>query len=227
MIFDILTLFPEFFDSFCRTSIIGRACENNLISIRCHNIRDFSDDKHKKVDDVPYGGGAGMVMTPQPLFDAITYVKKLTNDDAPVLFLTPQGKIFKQEHAEMYTQKYTRIILLCGHYEGIDQRIRDTLIDGEISIGQFVLTGGELPAQIFIDALSRLIPGVLGKEESHQEESFSVKLDRNLEYPHYTRPAIFKDMAVPDILLSGHHAHIEQWRKAHTRPSSYFQEEKH
>lgn len=211
MRFDILTIFPQIFESYLNESIIRRAIEKNLIEIYIHNIRDFSKDKHHKVDDIPFGGGAGMVMTPQPLHDAITHVKKLNK--GPVIFLTPDGKTFSQSRAEKLSQK-TGVILLCGRYEGIDQRIRDTLVDEEISIGKYVLTGGELPAMVVLDSLSRLIPGVLGKEESHLEDSFSKSLDRKKEYPHYTRPAVFKGLAVPDILLSGHHVKISKWRKS-------------
>ena len=214
MKFEVLTLFPEAFESFLHTSIMGRALEEKKFEIQIHDIRDFSENKHHKVDDEPFGGGAGMVMTCQPLFDAIEHVKGLMDDNAPVIFLTPSKTVFNQELAERYAEqnKYSRIILLCGHYEGIDQRVRDALVDEELSIGNFVLTGGELPAQIFIDAVGRLIPGVLGKEESHQEESFSKKLDGKIEYPHYTRPSSFRDMDVPEVLLSGHHAKIEEWR---------------
>ncbi len=215
MHFDVLTLFPEAFDSFMKTSIIGRAIESKYISIKIWNIRDFTIDKHKKVDDIPYGGGAGMVMTCQPLFDCIEHVKSETDDEAPVIFLTPHGKTLKQETAERLSdqKKYSRIIFLCGHYEGIDQRVRENLIDMEISIGNFVLTGGELPAQICIDSIARLIPGVIGKEASHQEESFSLKIGREkTEYPHYTRPEEFRGHIVPEILRSGHHAKIEAWR---------------
>lgn len=214
MRFDVLTLFPEAFDSFVSTSIIGRAIESGKIEVVLHDIRKFTTDKHNKVDDVPYGGGAGMVMTCQPLFDAIEHVRGLKKDTAPVIFLTPHGERLDQNLVESLTEiPDERIILLCGHYEGIDQRIRDNCVDREISIGDFVLTGGEIPAQILIDAVGRLMPGVLGKEESHQEESFSEKLDRKTEYPHYTRPADFNGWKVPDVLLSGHHAEIEKWRK--------------
>lgn len=215
MRFDILTLFPEAFDSFLTTSIIGRAMKKKRIEINLINIRDFADNKHKQVDDIPYGGGAGMVLMPQPLFDCIKHVKELAKDTAPVVYLTPHGETFRQELAEEISQKYERLILLCGHYEGIDQRVRDELVDLEISIGNFVVTGGELPVQIIIDAVTRLLPGVLGKEESHQEESFSEKLERKCEYPHYTRPAEYKGLQVPDVLLSGHHAKIEAWRIEH------------
>lgn len=239
MRFDILTLFPEAFDSFCSTSIMGRAVEAGLVEINLYDIRDFSTDKHRKVDDVPYGGGAGMVMACQPLFDAINHVKNLEDDKAPVIYFTAHGIPFCQELAEQaakgqleiknYEFKikeskkttnhspsaiHQRYILLCGHYEGIDQRIREHLVDQEICLGSYILTGGELPAQIFIDSVARLLPGVIGKEESHQEESFSQSLGRDtLEYPHYTRPEDFNGWKVPEVLLSGHHANIESWRK--------------
>ncbi len=234
MRFDILTLFPEAFESFITTSIIGRAIESGIIEIVLHDIRDFSKNKHRKVDDVPYGGGAGMVMTPQPLFDSIAYVKELREDEAPVIFFTPSNNIFDQKMAEKFSEgkfkvlsskckgdeqqmasNINRYILLCGHYEGIDQRVRDELVDIEISMGSFILTGGELPAQIFIDAVARLLPGVIGKSESHEEESFSSKLGRKtIEYPHYTRPEDFRGLLVPDVLRSGHHAKIEEWRRS-------------
>jgi len=213
MKFDVLTLFPESFESFLKTSIIGRAIEDGKIEVRLFDIRDFSENKHHKVDDVPFGGGAGMVMMCQPLFGAIEHVKQLENDNAPVIFMTPQGETFKQETAEELSEAGGRLILLCGHYEGIDQRVRETLVDREISLGNFVLTGGELPAQIIIDGVARLLPGVLGSDESANEESFSKNLDRKLEYPHYTRPAEFRGMDVPEVLLSGHHKNIETWRR--------------
>ena len=218
MRFDVLTIFPEAFESFLKTSIIGRAIENKKIEVNIFDIRKFSEDKHKKVDDVTYGGGAGMVMMCQPIFDCIEQVKDLIKDEALVIFLTPQGKTLDQPMAEKFAEsKNSRLILLCGHYEGIDQRIRDALVDEEISIGNFILTGGELPAQVFIDAISRLLPKVVGKRESVEEESFSKKLNRKLEYPHYTRPAEFRGMEVPQILLSGHHAEIEKWRQQRCR----------
>lgn len=215
MRFDILTIFPNIFNSYLKESIIKRAIKNKLIKIHIHDIRDHTKDKHKRVDDVPFGGGAGMVMTPQPLDDAITHVKK--KNKGPVIFLTPQGQTFTQTKAEKFATKNQDLILICGRYEGIDQRIRDLHVDQEISIGKFVLTGGELPAMVMLDAISRLIPGVLGKEESHQEDSFSTKLNRKKEYPHYTRPATFKGMKVPEVLLSGHHKKIEDWRKSKLR----------
>ncbi len=220
MRFDILTLFPEAFDSFKTTSIIGRAIKANLLDVNTFDIRDFTTNKHRSVDDVPYGGGSGMVMNCQPLFDAINHVKTLVDDNAPVIFFTPHGKTWQQPLAESYANdpKTNRVILLCGHYEGIDQRIRDHLVDEELSLGSYVLTGGELPAQIFIDSVGRLIPGVIGKESSHQEESFSDLLGRDtVEYPHYTRPDEFNGWKVPEVLLSGHHANIETWRKNQCR----------
>jgi len=221
MRFDILTLFPEAFESFLSSSIIGRAVKEKKIEVNLFNIRDFADNKHHKVDDIPYGGGAGMVMSCQPLFACIKHVKKLKKDKAPVIFLTPQGKNFDQILVEklVTTHKNKRIILLCGHYEGIDQRVRDTLVDQEISLGNFIVTGGELPAQIIVDAMSRLIPGVLGKEESFAEESFSITLDRKLEYPHYTRPEEFEGLKVPEVLISGHHKKIAEWRKKNCKDS--------
>ncbi len=216
MRFDILTIFPEAFESFYKTSIIGRALEAKRIEMNFFDIRDFTENKHKKVDDVPFGGGAGMLMTPQPLFSAIEHVKGLKKDNAPIIYFSPGGDVFNQEIAENYASdfesgKISRVILLCGHYEGIDERVK-TIIDREISIGNFVLTGGDLAAQIFVDAVARLKSGVLGSEASAHEESFSEKLDRKIEYPHYTRPSEFRGMKVPDVLLSGHHAEIEKWR---------------
>jgi tRNA (guanine37-N1)-methyltransferase len=211
MRFDILTIFPEIFSSYFSESIIKRAIEKNLLEIYIHDIRKFSKDKHKKVDDVPYGGGAGMLMKAQPLYDAITAVKK--ENKGPVIYMTPQGKTLNQIKVERINKKHEELIILCGRYEGIDQRIRDSLVDEEISIGNYVLTGGELAAMIVIDSVSRLIPGVLGKEDSHLEDSFSKSLNRKKEYPHYTRPEIFKGMEVPKVLLSGHHKKIENWRK--------------
>lgn len=218
MKFQILTLFPQAFDSFKTTSIIGRAVTSEKISIETFDIRHFTNDKHKKVDDVPFGGGAGLVMTCQPLFDAIEHVQNLEEKKAPVIFFSPHGKIWNQRDAEEFANYPTekncdRVIIICGHYEGIDQRVIDELVDIQISMGKFVLTGGELPAQIFIDSVARLLPGVIGKAESHQEESFSEVLDGKLEYPQYTRPADFRGLVIPEVLQSGHHAKIEQWRK--------------
>ena len=202
---NILTLFPEMFDIF-NHSIVGKAREKGLISIEATNIRDYTLNKHKKVDDYPYGGGAGMVMSAQPVVDAIRAAKK--NNKGKVIFLGPRGKTFNQKMAEELS-KEEELIFLCGHYEGIDQRAFKE-VDMEISLGDFVLTGGEMAAIPVIDSILRLVPGVLNKEESHQDESFS---DGLLEYPQYTRPEIFEDERVPDVLLSGHHENIRKWRR--------------
>lgn len=204
MKFDVLTLFPEMFEPL-KTSIIGKAVEKKLIDINITNIRDFSEDKHKKVDDTPYGGGAGMIMKPDVVYRAYQSVKE---NNAKVIYLSPQGKTLNQQKVEDLS-KESHLILLCGHYEGIDQRVLDKIVDEEISIGDYVLTGGEIPAMVLIDSVSRYVEGVL-KQDSIQEESFSNGL---LEYPQYTRPEIFEGEAVPEILLSGHHQNIEKWRK--------------
>ena len=204
MKFDVLTLFPEMFDCL-NQSIIGKASEKNIIDINLINIRDFSEDKHKKVDDTPYGGGAGMVMKPDVVYKA--YNSLDNNNKAKVIYMSPQGKKLDQNKVEELS-KEEHLIILCGHYEGIDQRVLDKIVDEEISIGDYVLTGGELPAMVLIDSVSRYVEGVL-KEESIEEESFSNGL---LEYPQYTRPEVFEGERVPEILLSGHHEKIEQWR---------------
>ena len=204
MKFDVLTLFPEMFQAI-KQSILGRAEEKNLIQINLINIRDFSKDKHKKVDDTPYGGGAGMVMRADVVYDAYKYVQ---NENSKVIYLTPQGKKLDQKKVEELS-KEKHLILLCGHYEGIDQRVIDKIVDEEISIGDYVLTGGELPAMVLIDSVSRYVEGVLS-ESSTNEESFSQGL---LEYPQYTRPETFEGVKVPEILLSGHHENIKKWRE--------------
>ena len=202
---DILTLFPDMFDIF-NHSIIGRAKEKGILEITAINIRDYTLDKHKKVDDYPYGGGAGMVMAPQPIIDTITHVKK--NNKGKVIFLGPRGKKFNHQCAKKLA-KEQELIFICGHYEGIDERAYE-YIDEEYSIGDFILTGGEMAAIPIIDSVCRLIPGVLNKNESFEEESFSNGL---LEYPQYTRPPVYNDKAVPEILLSGNHEKIRLWRK--------------
>ena len=204
MKFDVLTLFPEMFEPL-KQSIIGKAVEKKQIDINLVNIRDFSEDKHKKVDDTPYGGGAGMVMRPDVVYRAYQSVRK---KGAKVIYMSPQGKTLNQQKVEDLS-KEDHLIILCGHYEGIDQRVLDKIVDEEISIGNYVLTGGEIPAMVLIDSVSRYVEGVL-KQESIKEESFSNGL---LEYPQYTRPEIFEGEAVPEILLSGHHENIERWRK--------------
>lgn len=269
MIFHILTIFPEMFQGFLNESILKKAQGKGFIQIHLHDIRDYSKDKHRKVDDTPYGGGAGMVFTPQPLFDCIEAVlqkirtlrlrsvqeskikssePQITADlsdyaDAsfgggvarrqgrppldkggrgdwgrrmpkvPVIYLSPRGQRLTQIRAERLNKKFDQYILICGHYEGIDQRVIDSLVDFELSIGDFVLSGGELAAMVFVDVMSRLTPGVLGNDESHEEETFSKRLGRKKEYPHYTRPAEFRGMKVPEVLLNGNHAEIEKWRR--------------
>ena len=204
MKFDVLTLFPEMFTSLDE-SIIGRAKEKELIEINLINIRDFSKDKHKKVDDTPYGGGAGMVMMPDVVYDAY---KSIEDKNAKVIYMSPQGNKLTQKKVEELA-KEEHLIILCGHYEGIDQRVIDKIVDEEISIGDYVLTGGEIPAMVLIDSVSRYSEGVIA-EESREEESFSNGI---LEYPQYTRPEVFEGERVPEVLLSGHHANIEKWRK--------------
>ena len=204
MRFDVLTLFPNMFD-ILNESILGRAQEKNIININIVNIRDFSKDKHNKVDDTPYGGGAGMVMRADVVYDCYNSVK---TDDSKVIYLSPQGKTLNQDKVKELS-KEKHLILLCGHYEGIDQRVIDEIVDEEISIGDYVLTGGELPAMVLIDSVSRYVEGVLSKD-SIQEESFTDDL---LEYPQYTRPEVFLGKKVPEVLLTGHHQNIEKWRK--------------
>ena len=203
MKFDVLTLFPDMFKSLDE-SIIGKAKERELIEINLINIRDFSKDKHKKVDDTPYGGGAGMVIRPDVVYDAYSSVK---DNNAKVIYLSPQGKVLNQEKVKELS-KEKHLILICGHYEGIDQRVLYEIVDEEISIGDYVLTGGELPAMVLIDSVSRYIAGVLN-EASTKEESFSSNL---LEYPQYTRPEEFRGKKVPEVLISGHHENIKKWR---------------
>lgn len=205
--FDVLTLFPDMFNDIMNESIIGRAVKEGLVEINPVNIRDYTMDKHNRVDDYPYGGGAGMVMQAQPIYDAY---KSIAKDDKsiPVIYMSPQGKKFSQQMAKDLALN-DRIILLCGHYEGVDERVLEEIVTDEISIGDYVLTGGELPAMVIIDTISRLIPGVLA-EDSIEEESFSNGM---LEYPQYTRPVEFMGKKVPEVLLSGHHSNIKKWRE--------------
>ncbi len=213
MKFDVLTIFPEMFDSL-KYSILGRAQENNLIDINLINIRNFSKDKHKKVDDTPYGGGAGMVMKADVIYDSYCSIEN--RDNAKVIYMSPQGNVLNQEKVEKLS-KEKHLILLCGHYEGIDQRVIDEIVDEEISIGDYVLTGGEIPAMVLIDTVCRYVEGVITKE-SIGEESFSNGL---LEYPQYTRPEIFKNQIVPDVLKSGNHQNIKKWRREQSLKSTY------
>lgn len=203
---DILTLFPEMFDGVFGSSMLGRAQANGLLTVRMHNIRDYADNKHRKTDDYPFGGGAGMVMMPQPIFDCMAAVQG--TDKVHKILLTPRGSLLTTKRAQELSG-LDRLILLCGHYEGVDERV-NTIIDEELSIGDYVLTGGELPAMVLVDCLARFIPGVLGSEESALDESHS---DGLLEYPQYTRPAVFRGMEVPQILQNGHHANIRKWRQ--------------
>lgn len=206
MNFYVLTLFPEMIEKSLDCSIIGRAQKESIINIEYINIRDFSENKQKQVDDYPYGGGAGMLMQPQPIFSAYNSIAK---ENMRVIYLTPQGQVFNQKKA-FELSKEKDIALICGHYEGIDERVIEEIVTDEISIGDFVLTGGEFAALSVIDAVSRLVPGVLGKQESFENESFT---DGLLEYPQYTRPPVFMGKQVPEILLSGHHKNIDKWRR--------------
>lgn len=209
MRFDILTLFPEMMEAVLGDSIIGRARKNGLIEVNCVQIRDFAINKHGQVDDYPYGGGFGMVMQPQPIFDAYQSVCEGLSYKPYTIYLSPQGKTFRQSTAKKLS-KMEHIVLLCGHYEGVDQRVLDEIVDAEVSIGDYVLTGGEIACMAVVDAVSRLVPGVLKGEESFSEESHFNGL---LEYPQYTRPEIWHDKKVPDILLSGHHKNIAEWKR--------------
>ena len=222
MQFDIFTLQPEIFPPYLESSILNRARQKGLIDVRVHNIRDYTHDKHHTTDDTPYGGGGGMVMKPEPIFEAVESVLGITalqtqpfdaaqdkGKPVPVILLTPQGRVFTQRVAEELA-RYEHIALVCGRYEGVDERIRQQLVTDEISIGDYVLTGGELPALIVLDAISRLIPGVLGDPTGAEDDSHSMGL---LEYPHYTKPPEFRGAKVPDVLLSGNHTKIEKWRR--------------
>jgi tRNA (guanine37-N1)-methyltransferase len=216
MQFEVFTLLPEVFPPYLESSILQRATQRGLLDVRLHNIRDWARDKHHTTDDMPYGGGGGMVMKPEPVFDAVEAIlgpletlRSTPGAGLPIILLTPQGRVFDHSVARELSA-YPRLALICGRYEGFDERIRQGLATDEISIGDFVLTGGELPAMMIIDALTRLIPGVLGDPDGAEDDSHASGL---LEYPHYTRPPVFRDMTVPDILLSGDHAKIAKWRR--------------
>ncbi|NCC59929.1 MAG: tRNA (guanosine(37)-N1)-methyltransferase TrmD [Verrucomicrobiae bacterium] len=202
---DVLTLFPKMFSGPLDESIVQRARENGLIELKIHNLRAYTHDLHQTVDDRPFGGGAGMLLKPEPLFEAL---EALTNEESHVIFLTPSGRKFNQAIAREISSR-EHIVLVCGSYEGFDERILQVWANEELSIGDYVLTNGALPAMVVIDVVTRLLPGALGKDESSYEESFSTN---SLEHPHYTRPAVFRGMKVPEVLLSGHHARIAQWR---------------
>ncbi|MCJ7604940.1 MAG: tRNA (guanosine(37)-N1)-methyltransferase TrmD [Dehalococcoidales bacterium] len=205
---DVLTLFPQLFEEPFGYGIFKRAIDNGLVSLNLHNIRDYTHDKHHTADDYPYGGGAGMVMKPEPIFEAVEGIKKDT-PEMRVILLTPQGRLFSQAVAEELSRE-SHLAFICGHYEGVDERVREHLATDEISIGDYVLTGGEIPAMVVMDAVLRLIPGVLGSEESPRDDSHAGGL---LEYPQYTRPAEFRGWPVPEILLSGNHGEIAAWRR--------------
>ncbi len=210
MRFDVMTLFPELVSSVLGESIIGRAQKAGIVEIHAHNIRDYSKDKHRKVDDTPFGGGVGMVMACQPIYDCFQSIKSKIDEEKKtrVIYMSPKGRLFNHDAAKELSG-YDNIVFLCGHYEGVDQRIIDEIVDEEISIGDYVLTGGEIPACIVIDAVSRLLPGVLASSECYEGESVASGL---LEYPQYTKPRVFHEREVPDVLLSGDHKKIESWR---------------
>jgi len=222
MRFDIITVFPELFGGVLECGIIRRARQSGLADIRLVNLRDFATDRHKSVDDRPYGGGEGMVFMPAPLFEAVEFCRRAeSGSDSRVVLLTPQGKLWSQNLAAEFAA-FKHLVLICGRYEGVDQRVTDHLVDWEISIGDFVLTGGEIPAMVIVDSIVRLIPGALGSRQSAVNESFSTGL---LDYPQYTRPAEYRGYAVPEVLLSGDHERIKKWRKEkalektrHSRP---------
>ncbi len=206
--FDILTLFPDMVDAVLNESIVGRARSAGILDVRCHNIRDYSKDRLRRVDDTPYGGGKGMLMKPEVIVDCFEAVTADAAEKPHTVYLSPKGRVFDENKARELA-RLPRLVLLCGHYEGVDQRALDAVVDEEISIGDYVLTGGELPAAVLVDAVSRLVDGVLADPECYEKESHS---DLLLEYPQYTRPAVFRGEAVPEVLLSGHHEKIDAWR---------------
>jgi tRNA (guanine37-N1)-methyltransferase len=214
--FDVLSIFPEMFASPLNCSIVKRAREKGLMEIHVHNIRDYAEDKHKMTDDSPYGGGGGMVMKVEPIDRALASILP-EREGVLTILLTPQGETFSQKMAEEMSLR-SRIILICGHYEGVDERVRDHLVDKEVSMGDYILTGGELSAMVMIDAISRLVPGVLGNCESTSSDSFSMGL---LEYPHYTRPSNYRGWPVPEVLLSGNHREILAWRRKESLRRTY------
>lgn len=209
MKYDIITIFPEIFHAYLSTGILKRALQKRLIEVKVHNLRDFTKDRHRTVDDYPYGGGAGMVMKPEPFFTAVEAVCP-ERTERRVIMLSPAGKKFDQDMAMELSNEPKRLLFLCGRYEAIDERVRIALVDNEISVGDYILTGGEMPALVIIDAVTRLIPGVVGDKNSIEAESFSWGI---LDYPHYTRPSVFNDLAVPEVLLSGNHKNIRRWRR--------------
>lgn len=207
---DIITPFPDLLNGIFRESILKRAQEKDLVKIKIWNLRDFTEDKHKTVDDYPYGGGAGMILKPEPVFRAIDKIKEVySKKKLKIIFMTPQGETYNQAKAQDLSKK-PHLVFICGHYRGIDERIIDALVTDEISIGDYILTGGELAAAVVVDSVIRLLPGVLGDFDSAEGDSFHCGL---LDHPHYTRPSVFRGMAVPEVLVSGHHANVTEWRK--------------
>ncbi len=209
MKFSIMTLFPELIETVCRESIIGRACKSGAISVEAYSIRDFSKDKHRRVDDTPYGGGKGMLIAAPPVYDCYSSVVSRLSGSVHTVYMSPQGRVLTQKKAEEL-RKYDNLVILCGHYEGIDSRVIDEIVDEEISVGDYVLTGGELPACILVDAVARLCDGVLSSSECYENESISCGM---LEYPQYTRPYEFHGEKVPEVLINGNHMEINAWRK--------------
>jgi tRNA (guanine37-N1)-methyltransferase len=209
MIADIVTIFPAMVEAALSEGVVGRARASGLVDVRARDLRDYTDDRHRVVDDVPYGGGPGMVMKPEPLFRAVEAIAAERGAPSAVILMTPQGRRFDHSEAERLS-RLERLIVICGRYEGVDERVAESLVTDEISIGDYVLTGGELPALVVIDAVVRLQPGVVGDAASVEADSF---VRGTLDHPHYTRPAVFRGMAVPDVLVSGHHAEIERWRR--------------
>ena len=214
---DILTLFPEMCNSVLSESIIGRARENGFVEIECTDIRDYTADKHNRVDDAPYGGGPGMIMQAQPIYDCFEALCKKLGKRPRLIYMSPQGKVLTQQKVKQLAQEES-IAILCGHYEGVDERVIEEIVDEEISIGDYVLTGGELPALIFADSIARMLPGVLAGEEAYSEESHYSSL---LEYPQYTRPPEWRGRQVPQVLLSGHHGNIKRWRREQSLRRTY------
>lgn len=206
---EVITIFPAIFDAYFSNGILKRAARSGIVEIKVHNLRDFTSDRHRSVDDYPYGGGPGMVMKPEPFFGAVNSVKK-DGIETCTIMLTPQGRLFNQDIAKTLSEEKRRLLFICGRYEEIDERVRQSLVDMEMSIGDYVLTGGELPALVIIDSIIRLLPGALGDDRSADEESFSWGL---LDYPHYTRPPEYAGLRVPDVLVSGNHAEIARWRR--------------
>ena len=209
MIADVITIFPAMVEAALTEGVVGRARARGLVEIRARDLRDYTTDRHRTVDDVPYGGGPGMVMKPEPLFRAVEAIEAERGDAGAVVLMTPQGRVLTHAVAERLSRQ-ARMIVICGRYEGVDERVAETLVTDEISIGDYVLTGGELPALVLLDAVMRLVPGVVGTAESVTADSFA---DRLLDHPHYTRPATFRDLDVPAVLMSGNHAEIERWRR--------------